>query len=166
MGQLKETKVNGPLLLDQTGGGNFVNIIDLIHPIGSVIQLNSETDPNAIYEGTTWERIKGKVLVGVDEDDVTFASAGLEGGEKEHKLVEKELPVIDGNMQLHGQEYGSIVYNVTGHYYGTKVNDKYKTGNQASGAYSLSGVGYKFGGNDSHNNLQPYKTVYIWERTA
>lgn len=166
MGQLKETKVNGPLLLDQTGGGNFVNIIDLIHPIGSVIQLNSETDPNVIYEGTSWERIKGKVLVGVDEDDATFASAGLEGGEKEHKLVEKELPVIDGNIQMHGQESGSIIYNYTGHFYGTKYNGKYKTASTTSGAYSMQNVGYKFGGNGSHNNLQPYKTVYIWERTA
>ena len=30
----------------------------------------------------------------------------------------------------------------------------------------MQNVGYKFGGNGSHNNLQPYKTVYIWERTA
>lgn len=66
---------------------------------------------------------------------------------------------------MHGQENGSIVYNTIGHFYGTKVNGKYKTGNQTSGAYSLSGVGYKFGGDGYHNNLQPYRTVYIWERT-
>lgn len=59
-----------------------------------------------------------------------------------------------------------MIYNTIGHFYGTKYNGKYKTASTTSGAYSMQSVGYKFGGNDSHNNLQPYKTVYIWERTA
>ena len=82
MAQLQDTTINGSLELDPMGGGNFKSIIDLIHPIGSIIYLNNETNPNKLYQGTTWERIKGKVLVGVDEDDTTFVSAGLEGGEK------------------------------------------------------------------------------------
>ena len=63
-------------------GGNFKSILDYFYPVGTVY----ETFDNSFYPSTnwggTWERIKGKVLVGVDEDDTDFASAGLEGGSK------------------------------------------------------------------------------------
>lgn len=58
--------------------------IDLIFPIGSVITNSSPTfDPNKLYEGTTWQRIKGRVIVGVDENDTSFNTINKTGGHKE-----------------------------------------------------------------------------------
>ena len=143
------------------GGGNFKSIIDLIHPIGSIIYLNNETDPNKIYQGTTWERIKGKVLVGVDEDDTTFASAGLEGGEKEHTLEIYEMPT---RTMVSTQNTTGSVKSTSG--------TGWNAVNVANGSFIASCLAdlnsakiLTTGSNKSHNNLQPYRTVYIWERT-
>lgn len=47
-----------------------VNIFDLIYPVGSQIyNSNKDFDPNILYEGTVWIRIKGYVLAGINEDD-------------------------------------------------------------------------------------------------
>lgn len=67
-------------LSSNTGGVS----IDLIFPIGSVITNSSPTfDPNKLYEGTTWQRIKGRVIVGVDENDTSFNTINKTGGHKE-----------------------------------------------------------------------------------
>lgn len=68
-------------LSSNSGGGVS---IDLIFPIGSVITNSSPTfDPNKLYEGTTWQRIKGRVIVGVDENDTSFNTINKTGGHKE-----------------------------------------------------------------------------------
>lgn len=157
-----------------TVGGNLTvngditckNFFKQIYPVGSIYETTSSTfDPNVTFGGT-WSRIKGKVLVGVDEDDTDFATVSKTGGAKTHTLTESQLPQIDGNMTFHGQENGSAIYNVSGHFYGTNFSGKYKSPASTSGAYSKVSVGYKFGGGAAHNNLQPYYTVYIWNRTA
>ena len=57
---LKETTIDG------------INILDYFYPIGTVYETMKDTfDPNVSWGGT-WERIKGKVLVGVDEDDKDY----------------------------------------------------------------------------------------------
>ena len=139
------------------GGGNFKPIIDLIHPIGSIIYLNNETDPNEIYQGTTWERIKGKVLVGVDEDDTTFASAGLEGGEK-----------------TNSHEHWQSVSNDGSTFFCTATSAaelRTRTKNIKRGSITLSSNSTTTTREDSTyketiNILQPYTTCYIWKRTA
>lgn len=66
------------------GGGSSQFPIDLIFPVGSVItNSNASFDPNKLYEGTTWVRIKGKVVVGVDESDNSFKTVNKTGGHKE-----------------------------------------------------------------------------------
>ena len=99
----------------------------------------------------TWERFaKGRTLVGVDEDDEDFATAGLELGEKTHKLTVTEMP--------------SHTHELTGSL----------TAGISSGAYLRAGYGSSkdsrytvSAGNDgAHNNLQPYVTVYYWRRVS
>ena len=155
MAQLQDTTINGSLELDLMGGGNFKSIIDLIHPIGSIIYLNNETNPNELYQGTTWERIKGKVLVGVDEDDTDFASAGLEGGSK-----------------TNSHEHWQSVSNDGSTFFCTATSAaglRSRTKNIKRGSITLSSNQTNVTREDSTyketiNILQPYKTVYIWER--
>ncbi|MEG0282624.1 MAG: hypothetical protein RR662_05550 [Clostridia bacterium] len=55
------------------------------YPIGSIyMTLNSE-NPNKTFGFGTWERIKGKMLFGVDEADSDFNTVEKTGGNKEHR---------------------------------------------------------------------------------
>lgn len=57
--------------------------IDMIYPVGAVITNSKSTfNPNELYKGTRWERIKGRVIVGLDENDTDFNSSGKTGGYK------------------------------------------------------------------------------------
>ena len=53
--------------------------VDLIYPIGSIYLSLNDINPNKMFGGT-WERIKGKTLVGVDESDTDFKTSKLTGG--------------------------------------------------------------------------------------
>lgn len=80
MANVKELLING------------VDILDIIYPVGSIYEtMDSSFSPSESFGGT-WERIKGKVLVGVDESDSTFKSSKLTGGEKSHTLTINEMP--------------------------------------------------------------------------
>ena len=126
------------------------SIIDLIYPVGFIISTENATfNPNNLYKGTTWERIKGKVIVGVDEDDTDFASSGLTGGEKEHTLTEAEMP-------KHNHP-GIIGY--------TNTNGNYARLFLGTQGTNLADEG-KVGGGQAHNNMPPFYTAYMWRRTA
>ena len=67
-------------------------IFDLVYPVGSIYETDNEGfDPNTSFGGT-WERIKGKVIVGVDKEDGAFDTVGKTGGEKNHALTIAEMP--------------------------------------------------------------------------
>lgn len=122
------------------------SIFDLVYPVGSIYETDNEGfDPNTSFGGT-WERIKGKVIVGVDKADGAFDAVGKTGGEKNHTLIESELPQISGDLQFHGSESGSHIYNRAGHFNGTKVTGKYRTAVAANGAFSYSTLSFAFGG--------------------
>ena len=59
------------------------------HPVGSYYTSDKDTEPAEIFGFGTWERVKGVVLLGADEDSYP---AGSEGGEAEHTLTVEEMP--------------------------------------------------------------------------
>lgn len=112
MAQVKNLTVNG------------VDLLDLIYPVGTIFTTeNDNFDPNDHFNGT-WERIKGKVLVGVDEDDSSFSSSGLTGGEKNHTLTTSEMPSHNHNFKN-----GSHTW-----YWGTGSGTVYASTNVVSGS--------------------------------
>lgn len=124
----------------------------LLYPIGSIYMSIQDTNPGVFFGGT-WKRIaKGKTLVGVDENDTDFNASSKTGGEKTHKLTIDEMP-----SHGHGIENGYLNNRTDG--------NARQTG---TGPY-ISGVDYSTqltGGNQPHNNMQPYYTCYIFVRTA
>ena len=141
-------------------------LMNLIYPIGRGFIDFTNTDYSN-YLGFTWEReLLGVTPVGVNPSDTDFNEVGKTGGEKTHKLIEDELPKISGQMSWHGQEHGTHVYQLSGHYYGTKMNNMYQTTGKTSGAFSYSNTGFKFGNDGAHNNLQPYQVVSYWKRVS
>ena len=57
------------------------------YPVGSVCMFNTNIDPNEMYGGT-WVRIKGKFILGADDNTYPLGSTG---GEATHTLTESEL---------------------------------------------------------------------------
>ena len=140
-------------------GGSPIDLIDLLFPVGEVKFLNSTTDPNTLYPGTTWERIKGKVLVGLDEDDEDFNELDKTGGEKDHLLTVDELP-----SHNHGFLNGSYTFS----WGQTSCNVKVPSADVYTGAPTTNCLGtHQFAtSKQSHNNLQPYQVVYVWQRVS
>ena len=145
MANVKELLING------------VNIFDLIYPVGSVVILKDSTNPSELYGGT-WTRVKGKTIVGVDEDDDSFKTSGLTGGEKTHKLTIEEMPSHNHpNSKSSAMNWGQNW--VDG---GSSWSSKSSPQNEWHQPLNISSQG----GSQSHNNLPPYITYYVWERTA
>lgn len=121
------------------------SILDCFFPVGFILMLYSQADPNTMYPGTTWERIENAFLWGCDKD----GAIGLTGGAKTHTLTVNELP-----SHSHGSVY-------SGNAAGTKTHAWL-----ASGGSSMAYGTVATGGGAAHNNMPPYVQVSIWRRTA
>lgn len=132
----------------------------LLYPIGSIYMSIQDTNPSVFFGGT-WERIaKGKTLVGVDESDSDFNASSKTGGEKEHKLTIAEMPAHDHNTTKGVSNDNLVLMAVGQNIYG-------KSGNGIEGGTWVWNRGVPTqGGNQEHNNMQPYYTCYIFVRTA
>lgn len=137
--------------------GAFTSVTDLtkqlfllMHRVGDIILSTSDENPSTIYGGTWVAWGKGQVPVGVDTSDSDFNTVEKTGGEKEHTLTVDEMP---SHKHDFGQQFATTS-NLSGAY----------------GYYMIAGtqsdVIKNTGGNQPHNNLQPYITCYMWKRTA
>lgn len=99
----------------------------------------------AIYGGKTWKKIEGMFLLGASSDYVVNST----GGEKNHTLTTDEMP-----SHHHGIPHGYVGLTPA------EINISYSD-NMKTGTYQPT---TSTGGNQPHNNMPPYKTVYIWER--
>ena len=136
------------------GGGLAVSdLLNYVFPVGYIFMSVANTSP-ASYLGGTWERWgSGRVPVGYDSSNTNFDSVEETGGEMAHALSVAEMPV-------HSH---SVIMNVGGNIeqYGISAGPQYSTT-----CGELAGYLSNAGGNESHNNLQPYITCYMWKRTA
>lgn len=129
------------------------DLLNMFYPVGSVYEtMDSSFDPNKKWGGT-WERIKGRVLVGVDENDSDFNTAEKTGGEKTHTLVVSELPQ---HTHANYAKRTNITINNSGNTHVTCHSSN-------AGATVGNSIG-RTGEGVAHNNLQPYVTCFIWKR--
>lgn len=127
-------------------------ILQLSFPVGQPYVTQTNTNPSTILGFGTWERVKGRVLIGLDENDTNFNTIGKIGGEKTHKLTVNEMPRHNHPVDYAGPEVGTTAAIPGG--------SKTVTANH-------TGFIKNTGGNQPHNNLQPYQVVgYMWIRTA
>lgn len=125
---------------------------DIVYPIGSIYMNINPTNPKLLFGGE-WVRFgKGRVPVGVDEDDTDFNESGKIGGSK--------------YLQEHNH---TGIYSTNN---GAERKGGYGTSSEHSGVISEMGgtawTSYYTGttGTGNSGNLQPYITVYMWQRTA
>ena len=127
-------------------------LMKMMFPVGSrYITENANTNPSTILEFGTWERFKGLIALGVDEDDTNMNTIGKTGGEKEHTLTVNEIP-------SHTHPLTPKNNSATGLYELKATNATGENGSALTGAT---------GGGQAHNNMQPFEIVgYMWIRRS
>lgn len=135
------------------GSNEYISLVDLLHPVGSQIyNSQKEFDPNKYYPGTTWVRIKGYVLGGIDEED---------SDTDENTTFNKGAGETIGSKWLHKHNHQQhVAANEQGNVY--RRRDFSSEGN--AGIYPQN-VYTEAVGSGNAQNIQPTKLTYIWERT-
>lgn len=133
-----------------------------MYPVGCYFYSDDSRAPSEYIpglEGTTWEQTAaGRVLIGAGTaDSGTVYNAGDKGGEEKHKLTVDELAehthdAISGN----GGKKSITRWAIKGQGLDT-IND--------SDIYNFNAT-QPTGNNQPHNNMEPYKVVYIFMRSA
>lgn len=156
--------------------------INAVYPIGSIYMSVNSTEPSTLFGGT-WERLKGRFLIGAGtiadtNSNASFGSLGAEepdfasgetGGQYYHKLNIDEIP-----EHHHDTNDFALVVNKDAVHIKTNMGAKpliheelsniipniHATKNEDGNATSGTG------GGQEHNNMPPYLAVYMWKRTA
>ena len=144
-----------------TDGGSSP-IVDAIYPVGSIYMSVNSTNPQTLFGGT-WQRIQGRFLFAAD----SAHAAGSTGGEETHKLTVEEMPTHGHNLKYcaYGSYQGTYKYlagpeDINGELKG--YNEWRSNWGDSTATESVQ----KSGGDQPHNNMPPYLSVYMWKRTA
>lgn len=154
------------------------DIINIIYPVGSVITLTNDTDPNELYQGTTWVKMDaGRVLVSAGtytEGSGTYTyTLGEKGGEAKHQLTTEELPAHSHPLSISAVESHThrILFSDRDHGYGdmraggddnhglTKITE-------SAGEHTHTGIVASVGNGHSFNIMQPYEAINRWKRIS
>lgn len=132
-----------------------------LYPVGSIyISTSSTFNPNTTWGGTWVKTADGRCLIGAND---TYP-LGSTGGEERHYLTGNEMPP-------HGHTAGkAATFKLSNEGIASSAIDHYgkqflwidQSSTSASEVLNTNSTG----GGASHNNMQPYLAVYIWERTA
>lgn len=121
-------------------------LFDFIYPVGSYYETSDTTfDPNITWGGTWSLETEGLVHIGAGSN----YTAGDTGGEATHKLTVDEMPSHNHDLP----RVMGFVYSTAG-------------GNGTYGSVSTWTTVGNRGGDQAHNNMQPYIVVNRWHRTA
>lgn len=125
------------------------------YPIGSLYFSINNTNPSN-YFGGTWELFgPGRTIKGVSyAQTVGEVEPEITGGEKTHQLTINEMPAHTHEYRMDSKLKSGSNYN--------RIYSYGLGGSGASAGYLTSSAG----GDQPHNNLQPYITCYIWKRTG
>ena len=128
------------------------DLLKAVFPIGSTYITQENTNPNEVLGFGTWERLKGKVCLGLDEDDMDLNTIGNTGGEKTHTLTIDEMPSHNHYVYFGKNAFGA---------------GDYSNNSIAWIPSNDSAISSDKGGDLAHNNMQPYEVVgYMWIRRA
>lgn len=128
-------------------------IIDLIYPVGSQIyNANKEFNPSKYYPNTTWVRIKGYVLAGINENDTDTTANTTFNKKAGEKIGSKWLHKHSHQQYVAANEQGDVY----------RRRDYSGEGN--AGIFPQN-VSTDMAGSGDGQNIQPTQLTYIWERT-
>lgn len=148
-----------------------------IYPVGSVYMSVNSTSPAELFGGTWTRWGNGRVPVGVDTSQTEFDAAGKTGGSKTHTLTVGQIPKhTHGSKSLTGK-ISNFLVQAAGYIGASGIFARSASGSVYKAATSSEVNGYDevtldasheheaVGSSQAHNNLQPYITCYMWQRT-
>ena len=153
-----QTQINA---LD-TAKTTLAAVFNMIYPVGSIyVNASTSSSPASLMGFGSWERYgQGRVLVSQNSSESEFNSLGETGGAKTHTLTTAQIPTHSHSINTH--RYPRVEY-----YGGAEVNiTAFDAGTPSPEGPSSTYASNNTGSGQSHNNLQPYITVYMWRRTA
>lgn len=164
-----DTKLTGNLTI------NDKTIFDLIYPVGAIYMSVNSTNPGSLFGGTWVAWGQGRVPVGVNTSG-TFNSVEKTGGSETHTLTIAQMPSHTHTQNSHRHNYGRpALFGGENNDDGSIFTPRYtgRTSSQYKGnsngwtemSYTTA-TNQNTGGGESHNNLQPYITCYMFKRTA
>lgn len=146
------------------------SIVDLIYPVGSYfITESSDFDTVAKVEnhfGGTWVQVTETFLYG--STSATNSGTTSQAGEKTHTLTTAEMPahthrVWSGTGKTSNS--AGLGYSYCYSIGGCDNDTTSKSWMSKTGAKSQPLL-ENTGGGSAHNNMPPYRTVYMYRRTA
>lgn len=149
-------------------------LLDMVYPVGSIYMSVNNVSPQSFLGGTWVAWGAGRVPVSVANGDSDFGTADKTGGEKTHKLTTQEMP---SHIHTANSKAGSarrstpgsndgVMFVSNGAIEATQYFQMDTQGTPYGNFLSLYVTINKSGGDEPHNNLQPYITCYMWKRTA
>lgn len=148
-------------------------VIDIVHPVGSIWETTTTDDPNILWAGTTWVKMDaGRVLVSAGsytENGTTYTyNLGDKGGEAKHQITTDEMPSHNHAISTdggHNHTVSTLVGGSTflgGHSSNNASWGSATTSQSGSHSHTITAAG----GNARHENRPPYETIQRWKRTA
>lgn len=159
-----------------------------VWPVGSIYISATDSNPASTLGFGSWTQFApGRVLIGVGtgndgSDTLNLQSPLAQGGKYYHQLTVGEMPA-----HAHGHDIGGTAISNGAHSHGVPLKGSDRSGNSAitssadngqptvissqiAGAHEhalrITGGIFSQGGNQKHNNIQPFITVYMWRRIS
>ena len=163
----------GPRGISGANGKDGIVDYNIVYPVGSIYMSTVDESP-ASFIGGSWVRIKDKFILGAGD---TYA-VGDEGGSAMVTLTSGQLPkhshvvgVINettnvfhsGYMRADGGLDNGVAITANSYWTDTTIPDGFRgrlvaNDNNSDDMSDTRGL--------AHDNMPPYLTVYIWQRTA
>ena len=131
---------------------DITTAFQLLYPVGSVyMNASNAANPATLMGFGTWVAFgAGRVPVGLDSGDIDFDTGEETGGAKTVTLTEAQMPAHT-HLSAINQGTGGA---------GTGSGQNQRSGKANTETTTSAG------GDEAHNNLQPYIVVHMWKRTA
>ena len=168
-GNVKAGTFNGATI-NATKTAEWDTAVKRAYPVGSIYLSTAPTNPATLFGFGTWVPFgQGRVLLGVGDG----YTVGSTGGAKTVTLTEAQIPTHKHNVVvnaggLHGHTIrggtgsGSRKYVKSESWFATFEDVSVMFGGEHSHSVTESSIG----SGSAHENMPPYITVYMWNRTA
>ena len=133
----------------------FVNLGQVVYPIGAIYMSSSNISPANLFGGT-WEEITDQKFW------LPSSSYNTQGGEWNHILSVEEMPYHYHNVQhpLEGGGWHDSYFWQTN----AGAGSLWWVLTHGAGTTQFPAQTNGKGGNQAHNNVPPYRTCYCWRR--